>query len=133
MKNDPFWSELTKPNTRHPRPITAAIVTEDLIEDPEHEEELDDSDVSLRDVMATTHNQPVPRKHRAAARPNGGLTTIADAEKLDQIPEPVEGGGTAGEEAAEEGKGKRNRKPNRLYNLAHFARHWDNEGSDVEN
>ena len=132
MKNDPLWSELTKPNTRHPRPITPAIITEDLIEDPEHEEELDNSDVSLCDVIATTHNQPVPHKRRAVSHPNGGLTTMGDAERLDVVPE-LEGGGLGGEEEAEEGKEKIKQKPNRLYNLADFVRHWDNDGSDVEN
>ena len=133
VKNDPFWLELTRPDTRHARPITPAIVAEDLIEDTEHEDELDDSDVSLRDVIVTTHNQPVPHRRCAASRPNGGLTTKADSEKIDVVPEPVEGGGTGGEEEEEEGEGKRKRKPNQLYNLVHFARHWDNDGSDIEN
>ena len=103
MKNNPLWSELTTPNTCHQCPITPAIITEDLIEDPEHEEELDDSDVSLRDVIASTHNQLAPHKCRAVSRPNGGLTTMGDAERIDVVPEPVEGGGPGGEEDAVEG------------------------------
>jgi hypothetical protein len=123
--DDPFWAELTCTN---PRPVTGAVVVED-IEIPEAEEELDDSDVNLRDVIAATHREAVPerRRGRTFILENGGLVSAADAENIEEIPKPVEE-----REAEDIGRGKRKKTANRLYHLSDFARHWDNEASDIE-
>ncbi len=55
------------------------------------------------------------------------MTTVADAEKLDEVPIPIKEG-----ETRDGGWGKRKKTANRLYGLADFAQHWDNEASDVE-
>jgi hypothetical protein len=54
------------------------------------------------------------------------LVTTTDAENIDNMPEPL-GGPSEGE-----GKQKRKRMANSLYKLEDFARHWDNEASDIE-
>jgi hypothetical protein len=124
--DDPFWAELTRAN---PRPVTGAVIVEDLIAIPEGEEELDDSDVNLRDVIAATHREAVPKQHRRRTftLENGGLVSAADAENIEEIPKPVEEG-----EEEDIGRGKRKKTANRLYHLSDFARHWDNEASDIE-
>ena len=125
--NDPFWTELNCPNARHLRPLTDAIVVEDIITNPEDEDEIDDSAVSLQNVVVATHRKPMHKKSsRISVQENGGLATTTDAENINI---PV----TADEEVeVEEGRGKRRKTANRLYRLADFARHWDNEASDVE-
>ena len=124
--DDPFWAELTHAN---PRPVTGAVVVEDMIEIPEGEEDLDDSNVNLRDVIAATHREAVPkRRHgRTFTLENGSLVSAADAENIEEIPKAVEEG-----EAEDIGRGKQKKTANRLYHLSDFARHWDNEASDVE-
>lgn len=131
--NDPFWTELTRVNPRHQRPATSAIVVEDMIPDLDNTDELDDTDVSLHDIIAATHQKDVPAMldGRIASRENGGLMTTTDAENLDEIPKSAEEG-EGGQRAEEEGRGKRKKKANMLYRLEDFARHWDNETSDVE-
>lgn len=125
-KNDPFWAELTCADARHKCPETETIVVEDLIPDPDDEEELDDSDVSLHDVIAATHQTPqaVHKRHgRASVRENGGLETTTNAEQMDEAPRPMEGG-------EGEGRGKRKKVANRQF--ADFSRHWDQDTSDIE-
>jgi hypothetical protein len=121
-----FWAELNTVNHRHPRLVTGAVVEEDNIPNPEDEDDLDDNDVSLRDVIAVTHQEPVTKQHRrcTSLRENGGLTTVTDAEQLEEMPKPLK--------VEEEGRGKRKKTANTLYRLSDFTRHWDNEGSDVE-
>jgi len=105
-KNDPFWAKLTCAEARHERPTTETIAVEDLIPDPDDKEELDDSDVSLCDVIAATHQTPqaVHKCHggRVSACDNGGLETTMNAEQMDEVPRPMEGG-----EGEDEGHGKR--------------------------
>jgi formate dehydrogenase assembly factor FdhD len=124
--NDPFWSELNSPNPRADLHLTTGhVVAEDIVPDPDDEDAVDDSDVSLQDVIAATH-QDLPAKRRRqhiSTRDNGGLVTNTDAEDINQ---------SASIEAEEEGRGKRKKKKNTLYCLADFKRHWDNEASDVE-
>jgi hypothetical protein len=126
-KDPAFWKELTTPNPRYAEPEVGEIVAEDILPDLDDEEELDDTDVSLREVIAATHHEegPAKRRGRVVNDERGGLTTVADAEQLDELPLAVDGG-------EEEGRGKRKKRPNRLYSLVDFARHWDNEGSDIE-
>ena len=122
----PFWNELTTVNPRnaHAKPKTDEVVAEDVMPEPEDDEEhLDDTDISLQDVVTATHQDDRPKKH-VAIHPKGGLTRIADAEKLDELPMIDEG------VKAVEGRGKRQRTANRQY--ADFSRHWDNEESDVD-
>jgi hypothetical protein len=130
-ENDPkFWEELTRVNPRQTRP-TAAICIEDSIPEPEQDDEqLDDTDISLQDVLAATHHEELPAKRRGRTSINeqGGLTAGANAENLDELPvvdnegvEPVEGG-----------RGKRRKTANKLYSSAAFTRHWDNDQSDVD-
>ena len=45
--NDPFWIELNVVPNRHPRPAVADNVAEDIISNPEDDDNLDDSDVIL--------------------------------------------------------------------------------------
>jgi hypothetical protein len=54
-------------------------------------------------------------------------------EYLDEIPVQIEGENSVAmpdEEAG--GRGKRKKTTNRLYNLADFTQHWDNDTSDVD-
>jgi hypothetical protein len=125
--NDPFWIELNHPNAHHLRPPTDSIVPEDIMPDPEDEEDLDDSDVGLRHVIADTHKSPAPKQcGRISKRDNGGLMMKTDAEDIDKLPESAEDG------KEEEGRGKRKKIANAMYDLSDFTRHWDNEASDVE-
>ena len=97
---------------------------------------MDDSDVSLQDAIAVTHkNIPPKRQSRIAAREAGGLMTTTNAESLDEVPKveekmAVDSAGGSG--MKEGGKGKRKRTENSRYRLEDFARHWDNDGSDIE-
>jgi hypothetical protein len=118
--------------SRYPRrfrPGMNEAVAEDDIMDPVEEEEEDDSDVSLRAVIAETHKEEPTKKWRAsvATRNEGGLMSIGDAERLDISENEAES-----EFPEEGGRGKRVKKANKLYNLQDFARHWDDEPSDTE-
>ena len=65
-------------NERHLGPNVAEDVAEDL--EPESEEEdLDDSDISLKHVLKATHwakISPIARRKRAAKGEKGGLATL---------------------------------------------------------
>jgi hypothetical protein len=126
--NNPFWIELNVVPNRHPRPVVVGNVAKDIVPNHEDDDSLDDSDISLCDVVKTTHKKPVDNKRcgRITAGENGGLTTVTDAKSLDQVPKPLEG------EEGKEGRGRRKKTANRLYHLSDFARHWDNDGSDIE-
>jgi hypothetical protein len=131
-KSDPFWLELNTVTPRHTRPATSACVVEDLFLEPEDEEALDDSDVSLKDVVAATHRDETPTRNqgrRISTHDNGGLMAMVDAEDIDALPRATEG---EGEQKAEEGRGKRKKRANTLYRFSDFTRHWDNEAYDVE-
>jgi hypothetical protein len=128
-KNDPFWQELTQVSSRHQAPVVGPVVFEDMIEEVD-EEEMDDSDVSLQKVIEATHRDHVPE--RTAIRETGGLMVQAEAEDLDIVPEPLEEGKDELGEGEGAGRVKRKRTANRLYKLADFKRHWDEEASDIE-
>ena len=129
-RKDPFWDELSRENPCHQRPVTAAVVAEDIMADPDDVEDLDDTAVSLKDVINATHKEPAPTKktRRVGLRGNGGLMVVAAAEQLNNS-DAVDAKGADEKEA---GRGKRKKTANRLYNLTDFARHWDDNGSDVE-
>jgi hypothetical protein len=139
MKHDPFWIELNQVNAHHIRPVMGALVIEDSIPEPE-EEELDDSVVSLKDIVATTHRRPLDtcrRRQHICTRENGGLMVTAEAEDLDLLPISTESVGEEGdkeesEKKVEVGRGKRKKVANRLYCFSDFTRHWDNKASDVD-
>jgi hypothetical protein len=59
------------------------------------------------------------------------LTTISAVEKLEELPVP-EIEGSKNKMDVGHGRGKRRKIANRLYSLADFAPHWDNEASDVD-
>ena len=124
--NPEFWTALTSVNARRAKPSKTEI--EDIMPDPD-EDDLDDSDISFGDVLSATHQEEPAglRRGRINERKHGGLTTVADAEQLDEVPIPINE-----EETTHGGRGKRMKTANRLYRLADFARHWDNEASDVE-
>jgi hypothetical protein len=124
--NPEFWTALTTVSARRAKPSKTEI--EDIIPEPD-EEDLDDSDISFNDVLSATHREEPSslRRGRISKQERGGLTTVADAEKLDEVPIPIKEG-----ETRDGGRGKRKKTANRLYGLADFARHWDNEASDVE-
>jgi hypothetical protein len=63
----PFWQELTAVNRRDLRPKVADQVAEDLndVESDCEVENLDDSDISLQNVVeATHHEEPSPQRRR---------------------------------------------------------------------
>jgi hypothetical protein len=129
-KNDPLWIELTSPDACHLRPVTGAIEAEDIVNLVDDEETLDDSDVSIKDVLAATHRKPISTqqgKRRVLTAENGGLLAAVDAENIEEL--PVEEGENEQEDV---GRGKRRKTANRLYSLADFERHWDSEASDAE-
>jgi hypothetical protein len=123
--DDPeFWSQLTRADEKL---VVGAVVDEDVVPDVDHGN-LDDTDVSLRDVVIATHQKGRPRgRVLKTIEEDGGLRSTAEAELLDSLPKVVEDEGPA-----KTGRGKRQRTANRLYKLDDFARHWDNESSDVE-
>lgn len=125
--NPEFWTALTTVSARRAKPSRTEI--EDMVPEPDEEDNLDDSDISLNDVLSATHQEEPSslRRGRISKRERGGLTTVADAEKLDNVPILINEG-----ETKDGGRGKRTRTANRLYCLADFARHWDNEASDIE-
>jgi hypothetical protein len=133
--NDPFWDELTRVNACHQYPITAAVVAEDIVPDlDDEEEELDDTSVSLHDVIAATHCERAPRKSRPRSE-NGRLRAMADAENLDEIPVAINSEDKNRAPMPDEevgGRGKRKKMRNKLYSLVDFTRHWDNDDSDIE-
>ena len=127
QENDPkFWEELTQVNPRQMRPTV--ICVEDFIPGPEQDDaQLDDTDISLQDVLAVTHREelPVKRWGRTSIKAQGGLTPGADAENLDEAP-------VVENEEVEGGRGKRRKTANKLYSSAAFTRHWDHDESDVD-
>ena len=135
-QNDPFWTELIQVSTHHQQPVTGPIVIEDLAVEIDANDQMDDSDVSLQDVIAVTHkNIPPKRQCRIVAREAGGLMTTTNVESLDEVPKleekmAVDSAGGLG--MKEGGKGKWKRMENSHYRLEDFARHWDNDGSDIE-
>ena len=132
--NDPFWTELSSADARHRHPVTAAVVAEDIMANPEDANELDDSAVSLKNVIAATHhkNHQEKRGLRVKAHNNGGLMMAMDADDVAETREAMMA--FEGEEAEDQGRGKRKRKraASKKYSLADFARHWDGNGSDME-
>ena len=107
--NDPFWIELNCLNPCHPHPLTDPVILENIIPNPEDEEDLDDSDVSLRDVIVETHQEPAPKRCGCISKQdNGGLATKTDAENIEKLPNPgpVEGG-----VEEEGGRGKQKKLP----------------------
>jgi hypothetical protein len=123
--DDPeFWSQLTRTDGKL---VVGAVVDEDMVPDVD-DGNLDDTDVSLRDVVIATHRKGRPRgRVLKTIEEDGGLRSTAKAESLDSLPKAVEDEGPANA-----GCGKRQRTANKLYKLDDFARHWDNESSDVE-
>jgi hypothetical protein len=127
--NNPFWIELNSPNPRNPHSTTGDNVVEDIMLNPDNDEDLDDSDVSLQDVITATHQDlPAPKRCgrcKVSAQENSGLMTTTDVEDINQmLPVSIE--------VKEEGRGKRKKTANMLYCLGDFKRHWDNEASDIE-
>jgi hypothetical protein len=102
-------------------------VVEDKIDSPEDEDSLDDSDVSLQDVIADTHRKEGLGKQqgRVSTRSSGGLMSVANAEELDGLPEVLEVG-----VEVEEGRGKHMKKASQWYR--DFLQHWDNKALDIE-
>ena len=133
-----FWNELTMKTTD-----SVSLPDEDLMT-PEDEsllaaeledEDLDDSDVTTKTVIASILDKKLPKG--TAARESGSLMLDRAAESLDDIDEPVgesdlgtSSGGTSAATVDEMGPGKRKRKPNTLYR--EFWRHNDSDDSDVE-
>jgi hypothetical protein len=115
--NDPFWAELNLVNHRHTRPVISALVVEDLIPEPEDEEVLDDSGLSLKDIVAVTHQEPVRNKGRRhiSKREDGRLMAAADADDIDAEPLPVATVVEGTVERENAGKGKRQKTANQLY------------------
>ena len=74
------------PHNAHAKPKTDEVVAEDAVPEPEDDEEhLDDTDTSLQDLVTATDQEDLAKKHIAIDW-KGGLTWIADAEKLDELP-----------------------------------------------
>jgi hypothetical protein len=124
--NNPFWIELIFPNPHDLHPTIRDIVTEDIMPHPDDEATVDDSDVSLQDIIVATYQDlPIPKKHRhhISTHENGGLMTATNVEDINQ---------TVSIQVEEEGRGKWKRKVNMLYCLGDFKQHWDNEVSDFE-
>jgi hypothetical protein len=67
-------------------------VAEDILPGLDEEEELDDSNVNLQDILSATHQEEPPAQchGQIAEHKKGGLTTIADAENLDELPVVVD-------------------------------------------
>jgi hypothetical protein len=132
----PFWKELTAVNERHLRPKVVDHVAEDLnnVESDCEIENLNDSDISLRNVLEATHQEQPLAQHRGqiSESDKGGLTTISAVERLEELPAPEIEGNMNEVDGVEHGRGKRRKTTNRLYSLADFAPHWDNEASDVD-
>jgi hypothetical protein len=102
--------------------VVGAVVDKDMEADID-DANLDDTDISLRDVIMATH-QKGPRGHASTTtEKDSGLQSTAEAESLDSLPKPVEE-----EEKANTGWGKRQGTANRLYKLNDFA----GKASDVE-
>jgi len=101
--NDPFWVELTHAEAHHLRPVTGAMVAKDLMADPNDEDTLDNGAISLHNVISATHKVNVLKKKKGlvTSQENGHLVAMADADDLDKVAGPVEGG-----EVVEEGRGK---------------------------
>jgi hypothetical protein len=127
---------LTAPRTRDAKLDIEGDVVEDLdkIESDVDNEDLDDSEISVKTVLNVAHQEEMPTRHqgRISKNKNGGLTTISAAERLDELPVAEVVGNTEEVDARETGRGKRKKTANRLYSLSDFAPHWDNEGSDIE-
>jgi hypothetical protein len=92
----PFWKELTAVNKRHLRPKVVDHVAEDLndVESDCEIEHLDNSDISLWNVLEATHQEQPLAQHRGriSESDKGGLTTISAAERLEELPAPeIEG------------------------------------------
>jgi hypothetical protein len=91
------------------------IVAEDIvIDDFEDEEHLNDSDISVKDVLKATHHEPMPskKKNQMASCLNGDLVIMAAAEMLEEVPNLAESDGVN-----KDLKGKQKRMANCLYNL----------------
>jgi hypothetical protein len=100
--------------------------------DLDDEDELDNSNVSLQDVVKATHNKLLlDGCGHIAPREYGRLETATEAGKINSELKPLEERGEA-TGVREEGRGKRKRTVNHLYSLVDFVRHWDNEASDEE-
>lgn len=134
--NAPFWQELTAPRTHDAKLNVGDNVVEDLdqIESDVENEDLDDSDISVKTVLRVAHQGELStrRQGHISKHKNGGLTTISAAERLDELPVAEVEGNTEEVDARGAGRGKRKKTANRLYSLSDFAPHWDNEGSDIE-
>jgi hypothetical protein len=92
----PFWKELTAVNERHSRPKVVDHVAEDLndVESDCEIKHLDDSDISLWNVLEATHQEQPLAQHRGriSESDKGGLTTISAAERLEELLAPeIEG------------------------------------------
>ena len=136
-------------NTALPGPTDVAPEDE-LVEDDDFG---DDSSVGLADIIRTVVEEAIPSTMRANER--GGLVAIRNAD--DENEDPVDIGGVKqdddpthvveadqartniaaadnqrAESSREQGRGKRKRIANKLYNLRNFMQHHDDEPSDVD-
>lgn len=134
-----FWNELTMKATdlvSLPDEDTMTPEDESLLATELEDEDLDDSEIPTKTVIALVLDKKVPKG--TAARQSGSLMSNRAAESLDVINENVGesselglGLGTSSGSTVEEmGQGKRKRKANTLYR--EFWRHNDNDDSDVE-
>jgi hypothetical protein len=137
-----FWNELTMKTTNLvslPDENMTTPEDECLLAAELEDEDLDDSEVPTKTVIAMVLDKKVPKG--TAARQSGSLMSNRAAESLDDIDEDAGesskagmSGGRASVATAEEmgamGPGKRKRMANTLYR--EFWRHHDGDGSDVE-
>ena len=142
-ETDPeFWNELTMKKTV-PLPDEDVMTPEDesllATELGDHDEDLDDSEIPTKTVIAQVlaSDKNVPKG--TAARQNGSLMSNRAAESLDVDDENLNAGGSGPGTSSggtsvitdeKMGLGKRKRKANTLYR--EFWRHNDNDDSDVE-
>ena len=126
-----FWNELTmKMPEDLPLPDETKIMPEDerLLSAEVENEDFDDSEVSIKAVIASLDTNKFPRG--IAPCEGGLLMSVRAAESLEEM-----GPGTGDFETAlpeKLGPGKRKRKPNTRYRAADFWRHNDSDGSDIE-
>jgi hypothetical protein len=143
-----FWNELTMKTTDSvslPDEDTMTPEDESLLATELEDEDLDDSEIPTKTVIALVIDKKVPKG--TAARQSGSLMSNRAAESLDVIEENTgesgcgsgtgssdsvtgPGPGTSVATVEQMGPGKRKRKANTLYR--EFWRHNDDSDSDIE-
>lgn len=132
------YHKLTTRGARSSAPKQGEGVPEDEMVD---EGEVDDSDVSLKAVLADQEARLQPAQKKTGVRPNprvktrkdGALKTATHASTLDAEAAPVEEAVTTEQDQVDgiaEGRGHRTKKASKLYKLSDFTRHWDEDESD---